>query len=299
MLATGFAIGADRTAVDDERSRRRAATSSPRSAVTASAVDWRQFLIGLLFGLACTARLTMLFAAPFFVMRRERRQLVAARLVGRPRRGAAGDRPARRTTSITAGSVLHPAYDFLYQAEATYYPRLGYNLDWAIEDPRYIPQNLGIMLFSPPLFAPDTWPDSLRLTTDAFCTEPRAPRAACSTSLPARRPQRHRHERAAHQPRLPAGDPALRRFRTSRIVAGATIAVRSWRSSTSCTSARAGSSSATASATISCRWPSSSWRSVPRRLPVGRAAMPLVGGLVVASVLVNAWGVAWGNLLGW
>jgi hypothetical protein len=25
----------------------------------------------------------------------------------------------------------------------------------------------------------------------------------------------------------------------------------------------------------------------------------LVGGLVVASILVNAWGVAWGNLLGW
>jgi hypothetical protein len=26
---------------------------------------------------------------------------------------------------------------------------------------------------------------------------------------------------------------------------------------------------------------------------------PLVGGLVGASILVNAWGVAWGNLLGW
>jgi len=25
----------------------------------------------------------------------------------------------------------------------------------------------------------------------------------------------------------------------------------------------------------------------------------LVGGLVVASILVNAWGVVWGNLLGW
>ena len=29
------------------------------------------------------------------------------------------------------------------------------------------------------------------------------------------------------------------------------------------------------------------------------AGAVLVGGLVVASILVNAWGVAWGNLLGW
>jgi len=25
----------------------------------------------------------------------------------------------------------------------------------------------------------------------------------------------------------------------------------------------------------------------------------LVGGLVVASIVINAWGVAWGNLLHW
>ena len=29
------------------------------------------------------------------------------------------------------------------------------------------------------------------------------------------------------------------------------------------------------------------------------AGAVIVGGLVVASILVNAWGVAWGNLLGW
>jgi len=30
-----------------------------------------------------------------------------------------------------------------------------------------------------------------------------------------------------------------------------------------------------------------------------RWAMPLAMGLVVASIAVNAWGVAWGTLLGW
>ena len=30
-----------------------------------------------------------------------------------------------------------------------------------------------------------------------------------------------------------------------------------------------------------------------------RWAMPLVAGLVVLSVAINAWGVAWGTLLGW
>jgi uncharacterized membrane protein YhaH (DUF805 family) len=30
-----------------------------------------------------------------------------------------------------------------------------------------------------------------------------------------------------------------------------------------------------------------------------RWAMPLAAGLIVVSIAVNAWGVAWGNLLGW
>ena len=86
---------------------------------------------------------------------------MATRLVRRPWRSTADDRPVR-VQHGHGGRVLHPAYAFLYEAEATYYPTLGYHLDWAIEDPRYIPQNLGIMLFSLPLFAPETWPDSLR-----------------------------------------------------------------------------------------------------------------------------------------
>ena len=35
------------------------------------------------------------------------------------------------------------------------------------------------------------------------------------------------------------------------------------------------------------------------RLTRYRWAMPLGVGLVVLSIAINAWGVAWGNLLGW
>ena len=66
----GLAIGAD-PAADDEpgsttppRRRRRAA----RRPAGAPRVAPRQLLAGLLFGLACTARLTSLFAAPFFML---------------------------------------------------------------------------------------------------------------------------------------------------------------------------------------------------------------------------------------
>ena len=165
------------------------------------AVDRRQFLVGLLFGLACTARLTMLFGGAVLRARRGRRQLVAARLVGRPRRGACRWSSCSRYNLVTTGQRAPPGLRVPLPAEATYYPTLGYNLDWAIEDPRYIPQNLGIMLFSLPLFAPDTWPDSLRVTTDAFCTEPGAARGLFDVSCPLAVPRRHRDERAAHQPR--------------------------------------------------------------------------------------------------
>ena len=123
----------------------------------------------------------MLFAAPFFV------------LVGSGgswwRRGWSAGLGAALPVFVllaynlvTAGDILHPAYEFLYQAEATYYPTLGYHLDWAIEDPRYIPQNLGIMLFSLPLFAPGHVARFAPRDDRCVLHARRAPRAACSTS---------------------------------------------------------------------------------------------------------------------
>jgi len=298
MLATGFAIGADRAAVDADEA------SPPSRDLLAAirrdglAIDGRQFVIGLLFGLACTARLTMLFAAPFFV------------LVGSGgswwRRGwSAGLGAALPILGlfaynvVTAGALFHPAYEFLYQAEATYYPTLGYNLDWAIEDPRYIPQNLGIMLFSLPLVAPDTWPDSLRVTTDAFCTEAGAARGLFDVSCPLAVPNDIGMSVLLTSPAYLLAIPALGRFRTSRLVAGATIAVL-------------------LVAIVNLMHFSQGWVQFGYRfsndfvpwavilVALGAEAIArrgagavIVGGLVVASILINAWGVAWGNLLGW
>ena len=49
----------------------------------------------------------------------------------------------------TTGHLFHPAYEHLYRVEYRPRPEMV-NPDWGIEDPRYIPQNAGIMLAWPP-----------------------------------------------------------------------------------------------------------------------------------------------------
>ena len=298
MLAVGFALGVDRESAEVE-----APSASPRELLAVAArdglaVDGRQFLIGLLFGLACTARLPVLFAAPFFV------------LVGSGgswwRRGwSAGLDAALPVFALlaynvaTTNHIFHPAYDILYRAEATYYPTLGYNLDWAIEDPRYIPQNLAIMLFSAPLILPAQWPDSLRLTTDAFCTLPGATRGLFDVECPLAVPNDIGMSVILTSPAYLLALPALRRFRTSRLVAGSAIAVL-------------------LIAIVNLMHFSQGWVQFGYRfsndfapwavilVALGAEAVArrgvgavLVGGLVAVSILINAWGVAWGNLLHW
>jgi hypothetical protein len=199
----------------------------------------------------------------------------------------------------TAGDIFHPAYELLYRAEATYYPTLGYNLDWAIEDPRYIPQNLAIMLFSTPLLLPAQWPDSLRVTTDAFCTLPGATRGLFDPECPLAVPNDIGMSVILTSPAYLLALPALGRFRTSRVVAGSAIAVlliaivnlmhfsQGWvqfgyRFSNDFVPWAVILVALGAQAAVR-RWPGA----------------VLVGGLVVASILINAWGVAWGNLLHW
>ena len=48
----------------------------------------------------------------------------------------------------TTGQLLHPAYDYLYRLETAAYTGLGYRADWAVEDPRYLPQNAAIMFLA-------------------------------------------------------------------------------------------------------------------------------------------------------
>ena len=109
----------------------------------------RQVVAGVAFGLAATARLTTVLGAPFFAF------------VG------GGGSWTRRAVSagvgalvplllllgynlLTTGEIFHPAYDYLYEVEYRPRPELV-NPEWAAEDPRYIPQNLGIMLGALPL----------------------------------------------------------------------------------------------------------------------------------------------------
>jgi hypothetical protein len=199
----------------------------------------------------------------------------------------------------TAGDIFHPAYEFLYRAEATYYPTLGYHLDWALEDPRYIPQNLAIMLFSAPLLLPDQWPDSLRVVSEPFCTLPGAARGLFDPECPLAVPNDIGMSVILTSPAYLLALPALGRFRTSRVVAGSAIAVL-------------------LIAIVNLMHFSQGWVQFGYRFSndfvpwavilvvLGAEAVVrrwsgavLVGGLVVASILINAWGVAWGNLLRW
>ncbi len=188
LLALGVALRADPTADAEPTAdagpltaARAGAGRAPAAAApghSASSID-NQFLAGLLFGIACTARLTVVFGAPFFM------------LVG------GGGSWVRRSVSAglgavipvalllaynlaTTGQVLHPGYEWQYQREASGYPDLGYNPEWSIEDPRYLPQNLGIFLLSTPAILPGPHAGRLRQRRGGRLHRRPAPSAACS-----------------------------------------------------------------------------------------------------------------------
>ncbi len=125
----------------------RAALSSPESVQVAA---------GIFFGLAVTARLTILFGFPFLILVGGggtwlRRGILAGT-------GAAVPILALLVvTYATSGRLFNPAYDYLYHNELQMYGAvLNYNPQWSITDIRYIPQNLMIMLFEAPRIMPDT-----------------------------------------------------------------------------------------------------------------------------------------------
>ena len=277
LLAVGLAIGSDPAAQDDEAGfDDPAAAPPPAPAATGLGrlrVAPRQFLAGVLFGLSATARLTSLFAAPFFM------------LVGSGRgwwrrswsAGLGALIPVGLLIAYNVGStgqVLHPAYDYLYRLETAAYQGLGYHPEWSVEDPRYLPQNASIMFLTGPVFLPDRLPDSLRVNDDPVCTEPGATRGLFDRSCPLAVPRDVGMSILLTSPGVPA---ACCRRCDATGAAGWSRA-RPWPSSssswsTSCTSARAGSSSATASAWTPRRSRSSSWRSA-----CSRSSMPVDAG---------------------
>jgi hypothetical protein len=293
LLAIGLALGGDPGA-DEESTPPTGLAHSIGGALRAplSTIDRRQLAAGLLFGLACTARLTVVFAAPFFVFVGSGgswvRRAVSAGI------GTAIPVAALLAYNVaTTGHVFHPGYDYQYQIEANGYPSLDYHPDWAIEDIRYLPQNLAIFLAEPPMLLPDSTPSSV--APAPVCTDPDAARGLFDKTCPLATPRDVGMSILLTSPAYLFLIPALR-GRRSRLVVGATLAV--------------GAIAFVNLLHFSQGWVQFGYRFsndfVPFALPlvaIGMARRNGVGLLGIAlvglSVAVNLWGVIWGNVLGW
>jgi len=312
LAAIGVALGRDRDAARDEDELaddeviRDAEPSSPATAVPrrfgprALLPDRRQFLAGFLFGLACTARLSVAFGAPFFVLVGSggswQRRAVSAGL------GAAIPIAALGIYNlVTAGALLHPGYDTLYRLEAGFYLPLHYHLDWAIEDPRYLPQNFGIMFLNTPVFEPTVVPSALG-TGDPLCTAPDAVRGLFNRDCPLVLPQDTGMSLLLVSPAYLLVVPALRwGYGHSRLVTGAAIAVlliaffnlmhfsQGW--------VQFGYRFSNDFVPFALLLVAIGLERLARRTGLGLQIAAL--GLIAVSVAVTFWGVVWANVLGW
>jgi hypothetical protein len=289
MLAVGLALGADPDARRDGVPAR--STGRLRSAS-----------VGLLAGLASTARLTSILALPFFLLvgqgRDWRRRAIGVVL------GAAIPLTALVAYNVvSSGHVFHPAYDHLYQLEARAYTGLGYQPEWAAEDPRYLPQNLAIMLLSTPRLFPDRFQDTLGTIDRPLCSQPGAARRLFDADCPIALPRDTGMSVLLTSPAFLLAIPAWADRRRRRIVVAATGAV-------------------VLVTLVNLMHFSQGWVQFGYRfsndvvpfalvlMAIGLArlvdrsdrrpwAMPLAMALVVVSIAVNLWGVIWGRILGW
>jgi hypothetical protein len=237
-----------------------------------------QFFAGFVFGIAVLARLTVIFAAPFFLF------------VGPGgsiwKRGASAALGALIPLLLLAvynllstGHVFNPVYDYLYQSENVGYMPAGFEINrtYGIEDIRHVPLNLLIMLGWPPVI--DQSCGLSLLNRDCALIKPDQIGMSLLLTSPAY---------------LLAIPLVLRHWR-QRIVAGSAMAV----------------------ATVafvnlmhfSQGWVQFGYRFsndfapfalilvtlAVARLGAGKLALAFVG----LSVLVNLWGVYWGVTLGW
>ena len=304
LLAIGTALGGDRVAaMEAVGSQWRAAAGGeppgseygtatpsrrfadwtfwPKDRLDLAWVDRRQFLAGFALGLAATARLTVVLGLPFLA------------LVG------SGGSIARRGISaglgaaipvfvlltynfITTGHIFHPAYEYTYQLEAYGYPQLGYHTDWSIEDLRYVPQNLALMLFGAPSVLPPCDPGVTPSLFDQTC--PVVVPQAIGMSLP------------LTSPGYLLAIPALARFGRDRLVTGAVAAI--------------GIIAFINLMHFSQGWVQFGYRFsndfAPFALLLVALGLVRLGGvgwrawiLIGLSVVINLWGVIWGQILGW
>jgi len=277
LLAIGVALRGDPLAAAGEPDPETTTGSARRRLV----LDPGQVLAGFLFGLACTARLTVVFGLPFFVFV-----------------GGGGDRLRRGVSAIvgmavpigalvaytyaTTGQLMNPGYDVLYHLETVFYPQLGYHAGWGIEDPRYLAQNVPLMLAGLPSILPACPPDAVRGWFDAACpvVAPRDVGMGLFLTSPA----------------WLVSFASLRWFGRDRLVTGAVIAVA-------------------LIALVDVMHFSQGWVQFGYRfsndyapfalllfalaLEAGRRTRRLGYVLIVISIAIVTWGVAWGHLLGW
>jgi hypothetical protein len=295
VCASTFLFIAITAALDGETRER--ARGSVR--LLAGWIEPRQFAAGLLLGIGSLARLPVAFGAPFFM------------LVG------GGGSVLRRTVSAglggiipvalligynlaVTGHVFHPAYEYLYRTEYRPLPEL-YHPDWAIEDPRYIPQNAAIMLLWPPTVPPER--EQRQCDGDPATGPAGAPEYAPPTGLGLLfdehcaliRPDPIGLSLIASSPAYLLAIPALLARWRRRHVAGAALALL-------------------ALATLNLMHFSQGWVQFGYRFSndfAPFALIPVAVGialvrrrwlavlLVGLSVAINAWGVYWGVQLGW
>ena len=251
-------------------------------------VDRRQFLAGVLLGFAATARLTVAFGFPFLVLvgggGSWLRRGISAGLGMAVPIGLLG-----AYNLVSSGHLFNPAYEAIWAIEIRFYPQLPqysylqYHLDWGIEDPRYLVQNLWIMLANLPIVAPASSAGAgARSLFDPSCPwlMPRADGMGLLWTTPA----------------WLLFAPSLRAWGRSRLVSGALLATL-----------------LIAIANLmhfSQGWVQFGYRFSNDFAPFLLLAVALglerLGGLrwwavalIGASILVNFWGVVWGVALGW
>ena len=236
-----------------------------------------QFMAGLVFGVAALARLTVIFAAPFFLFVGPGGSIF--------KRGASAALGAVIPVALllvynvlSSGHLFNPVYDFLYHSEYLGYmpPDMQINTSYGIEDVRHIPLNLVIMLAWPPVIPPDCG-----LSSILSCAGTKPDQIGMSVLLTS--------------PAYLLAVPLVISHWRERIVMGSALAV-------------------VAIAFVNLMHFSQGWVQFGYRfgndfapfalvlvtLAIARYGVRLLTvGLVALSVLINAWGVYWGVTLGW
>ena len=245
----------------------------------------RQVAAGVAFGAAATARLTTIVAAPFFVFVGGGRGWFGRALAA----GVGALIPVLLLLGynlVTTGELFHPAYDYLYEVEYRPRPELV-NPAWAAEDPRYIPQNIGIMLGALPI--------SPLLDDPACALQPLNLDSLFDRACPLLQPDPLGMSLLLTSPAYLLALPVLLFDWRRRLVAGAALAVL-----------------AVALADLmhfSQGWVQFGYRfsndfapfaTVLVALGIARLRSGWLSiALVAVSIAVNAWGVYWGVTLGW